>query len=44
MVGINQLDIGKQVTSGATIGTRCFKRITYYSRKLAATELQSITA
>jgi hypothetical protein len=44
MVGINQLEIGKQVTSGTTIGTRCFKRVAYYSRKLAATELQSITS
>ena len=44
MVGINELDIGKQVTSGVTVGTRCFKRVAYYSRKLAASELQGLTS
>lgn len=44
MIGINQLEIGKQVTSGVTIGTRYFRKVSYYPIAVTSTQLQSLTS
>ena len=43
MTGINQLDIGKTVISAALIGTRTFRKISYYPVSVTLANLQALT-
>jgi len=43
MAGINKFEIGRQVISGSTIGTRYFRKVSYYPKRLDNAELVEMT-